>query len=114
MIVSSSVRAAVFGAIAAGTFVSAVSSARAADAIATVKYSCAGGKTIVATYYSDKVDVVLSDGRVMHLPQTMSGSGIRYADADETVVFWSKGKTAFVTEGKGAKQTYADCAETTP
>jgi membrane-bound inhibitor of C-type lysozyme len=39
----------------------------------------------------------------------MSGSGIRYANADETFVFWSKGDTAFVTEGADEKQTFADC-----
>ena len=81
------------------------------DPISEIKYSCASGKTIVATYYADKVDLLLSDGRSMSLPQTMSGSGIRYADADESVVFWSKGKTAFATEGDADKPTYADCVE---
>ena len=33
----------------------------------------------------------------------------RYANADETFVFWNKGDTAFVTEGKDETQTYADC-----
>jgi membrane-bound inhibitor of C-type lysozyme len=89
----------------------AVSPASAADAIASVTYTCAGGKTIAATYYSDRVDLVLGDGRTMTLPQAMAASGIRYANADETFVFWSKGKTAFVTEGKAADTTYADCAE---
>lgn len=84
----------------------------AADAaISEVKYSCAGDKTIDATYYADKVDLVLSDGRSMSLPQTMSGSGIRYANGDESFVFWSKGKTAFATEGEAEKPTYADCVE---
>jgi len=39
----------------------------------------------------------------------MSGSGIRYANADETLVFWSKGNTAFITEGKDAAPTFTDC-----
>ena len=85
--------------------------AAAEDVIATVKYACADDKTIEATYYADKVDVVLSDGREMTLPQTMSGSGIRYANADESFVFWSKGNTAFATEGNDDEPTYADCTE---
>jgi membrane-bound inhibitor of C-type lysozyme len=83
----------------------------AADPIAAVKYVCAGGKTIAATYYTDKVEIALSDGRAMSLPQAMSGSGIRYANADESFVFWSEGKTAFVTEGDPNNPTYADCTE---
>jgi len=30
----------------------------------------------------------------------MSASGARYANKDETFVFWNEGDTAFVTEGK--------------
>lgn len=83
----------------------------AAEPISVVDYACADGKTINASYYSDKVDIVLSDGRKLDLPQTMSGSGIRYANADESFVFWSKGNTAFATEGDPDKPTYADCVE---
>jgi membrane-bound inhibitor of C-type lysozyme len=86
-----------------------LSAALAADPIATVKYVCAGGKTIDATYYEEKVDVTLSDGRSLSLPQAMSGSGTRYANADESFVFWSKGNDAFVTEGDPDKPTFADC-----
>jgi membrane-bound inhibitor of C-type lysozyme len=97
--------------LASGLFVLGCHQAAADDVIASVKYACADGKTIAATYYADKVDVVLSDGREMTLPQTMSGSGIRYADADESFVFWSKGNTAFATEGDADEPTYADCTE---
>jgi membrane-bound inhibitor of C-type lysozyme len=92
-------------------FVLGCHQAAAEDVIATVKYACADDKTIEATYYADKVDIVLGDGREMSLPQTMSGSGIRYANADESFVFWSKGNTAFATEGDPDKPTYADCTE---
>ena len=40
----------------------------------------------------------------------MSGSGARYANKDETFVFWNKGDTAFVTEGNDGKDTYSGCA----
>jgi membrane-bound inhibitor of C-type lysozyme len=96
----------------AGTLIAfAGSVAVANDVIATVNYACADDKTIEATYYADKVDIVLGDGREMTLPQTMSGSGIRYANADESFVFWSKGNTAFATEGDTDEPTYADCTE---
>ncbi len=87
--------------------------ALAEDAVATVKYACANSKTIDAVYYADKVDLTLSDGRTAELPQTMSGSGIRYANADESMVFWSKGDTAFITEGDPDKPTFADCVDET-
>jgi membrane-bound inhibitor of C-type lysozyme len=74
-----------------------------------VNYACAGSKTIVATYHADQVDLALSDGRSFTLPQVMSGSGTRYANKDESLVFWSKGDDAFLTEGDPEKPTYADC-----
>jgi len=42
----------------------------------------------------------------MPIPST---SGARYANKDETFVFWNKGDTAFVTEGKDGKETYSGC-----
>jgi membrane-bound inhibitor of C-type lysozyme len=45
----------------------------------------------------------------MELPQVISGSGARYANADESFVFWNKGDTAFVTEGSDDNMTYKDC-----
>ena len=86
-----------------------VGEGRAEDPVSNVKFACKEDKTIDATFYADKVDLSLSDGRSMSLPQTMSGSGIRYANADETFVFWSKGDTAFVTEGSEEKETFSDC-----
>ena len=81
-------------------------------AVNTVRYSCAQGKTLVAEYFDGAtrtapngmpmpgghVILTLADGKRLNLPQTMSGSGIRYANADESFVFWSKGDTAFVEE----------------
>ena len=55
------------------------------------------------------VVLTLSDGKKLDLPQTLSGSGIRYANADKSFVFWSKGDTAFVEEGPKQTQTYSDC-----
>ena len=93
--------------------------------ISTVRYQCEENKTIVADFYDGKssagpdgrpipggrVVVQLSDGRKFSLPQTLSGSGIRYADSSGTVVFWSKGDTAFVEEGATQAVTYRDCVQ---
>ena len=53
--------------------------------------------------------LTLADGKKLTLPQTLSGSGIRYANEGETFVFWSKGDTAFVEEGASQTVTYKDC-----
>ncbi|MEI8328287.1 MAG: DUF333 domain-containing protein [Candidatus Taylorbacteria bacterium] len=77
----------------------------------TVSFSCAESKTIDAIFFANKVQLSLSDGRYMNIPQVISASGARYANSDETFVFWNKGDTAFVTEG--ATTTYASCAIST-
>ncbi|MDR3519516.1 MAG: MliC family protein [Candidatus Pacebacteria bacterium] len=92
--------------------------------INTVSYSCDAGKTIVAAFYqgvakpvaagdmpipTGSVVLKLSDGRSMTLPQTISADGGRYANKDESFVFWSKGNGAFVTESDPNIQTYSNC-----
>ena len=75
------------------------------------RFACSGGKSIDAVFVngaSSRVDLVLSDGRRLSLPQAASGSGARYANADGSVVFWNKGNTAFLEER--GKATYDGCA----
>ena len=79
------------------------------DPIATAIYRCEGGKGIDATYYPDSIDLTLTDGRSLKLPQVISGSGTRYANADESFTFWSKADTAFITEGSDDNMTFKDC-----
>jgi len=100
----------------------------AAQPAASVDYRCDGGRTLAAQYFNGplrtapdgrpipggRVDLVLGDGRRLSLPQTLSGSGIRYADADETVVFWSKGDGAFLEEGPAQAVSYANCKAARP
>jgi membrane-bound inhibitor of C-type lysozyme len=81
----------------------------AATPTAVATFTCKGGKTIGASFYADKVELKLSDGRSLSLPQAMSGSGARYANKDESFVFWNKGNTAFITEGAAGEETYSDC-----
>lgn len=90
-----------------------------------VAYACDGGKTIDAVYLNattstttgNSVQLSLSDGRQMTLPQTISADGARYSNGNpqipqgqpgaETFVFWSKGNGAFVQEN--GTTTYNDC-----
>jgi len=95
--------------VAIAALVATSECALAEDPVGAAVFNCKDGKSIDATFYADRVDLTLSDGRSLNLPQTMSGSGIRYANADETFVFWSKGDTAFITEGSDDKETFSDC-----
>lgn len=71
-------------------------------------YHCDGGRTIDANYYAGVVALRLSDGRALTLAQTISASGARYADPEETFVFWSKGDGALVLEN-GVEKGYRGC-----
>lgn len=92
--------------------------------IASVSYSCDAAKTIQASFYDGtstpatateppipggSVDLTLSDGRSMTLPQTLSADGARYANTDESFIFWSKGNGSFIMEND--QQTYTNCID---
>lgn len=84
-----------------------------ASAVIKAKFVCAGSKSIAAEFVnspSAQVHLALSDGRKLTLPQAVSASGARYANASESFVFWNKGRTAFVQEG--GQTTFADCVQT--
>jgi len=91
--------------------------------VAQVTYICNDNKTIDATYYKGEaktvkpgeqpiptgsVNIVLSDGRVLNLAQTISADGTRYANSDESFVFWGKGNGALVLENN-AEKSYIGC-----
>jgi len=96
--------------------------------ISQVSYLCDDRKTINASYYKGKpvaqslpgeppvptgsVYLILSDGRKLTLPQTISGSGIRYTNSGESIIFWSKGNGVFMEENN--IQTYANCIALAP
>jgi membrane-bound inhibitor of C-type lysozyme len=73
-------------------------------------FVCTGGHSIRAVFNNGsrpRVELTLSDGRYVVLPQAKSGSGARYANQEESFVFWNKGQTAFIVER--GKTTYAGC-----
>ncbi|MFA6252152.1 MAG: MliC family protein [Candidatus Paceibacterota bacterium] len=91
--------------------------------VAQVTYICNDNKTINATYYKGEtktvkpgeqpiqtgsVNIVLSDGRALNLLQTISADGSRYANSDETFVFWGKGNGALVLENN-IEKNYIGC-----
>jgi|GEM_PF-1529730 len=78
----------------------------------TVIFYCDDSRIITASFYigDDKfVDLVLSDDRKLSVPRVISASGARYANADETFVFWNKGETAFITEGINKSPVFTNC-----
>ena len=79
------------------------------EPINNVKFACADNKVIYADFYKNFVHIDIGKGETMYLPQTISADGARYANTDESIVFWNKGNTAFITEGNPNNVTYQDC-----
>lgn len=94
-----------------------------------VQYMCNSAKTIDVGFYetaattsatvgqpptpNGSVKLAFSDGRAMELPQVLSASGARYATADESFVFWSKGNGVLVLENNEEKN-YIGCVLVAP
>ena len=93
------------------------------EPVAQFTFNCDGNKSIDATFYGGKiiqiqpgeppiptgsVKLKLSDGRRLELSQTISASGVRYANSDESFVFWNKGDAVLVLENNTEKD-YTNC-----
>jgi membrane-bound inhibitor of C-type lysozyme len=77
--------------------------------INNVQFQCADDKSIHAVFYKNAVHIITSIGIEAFLHQTISASGARYANDDESLVFWNKGDTSFLTQGEKALATYSNC-----
>lgn len=77
-----------------------------------VVFACDADKEIQAGFSEQQVVVRLMDGAEYTLEQTISGSGARYANLDDQVVFWNKGNTATVAEN--GVETYSNCEAINP
>ena len=75
--------------------------------VGSAEFSCDKSKSIRAVFMTNGAEITLSDGRTMNLSQAVSADGGRYANSDESFVFWTKGKGAFVNEN--GTTTYANC-----
>jgi membrane-bound inhibitor of C-type lysozyme len=96
-------------------------------AIASATYACDKGKTITATFFSGpeapevqpgqppqptgSADVSLDGGASMTLAQTISADGVRYANSDESFVFWNKGNEALVMRNNSMDLDYTNCTQ---
>lgn len=91
---------------------------------ANTMFICDGGKIVSASFYDKKssiylnsegvpvpqgkAEIMLSDGRYMSLHQTLSGSGARYANIDESFIFLTNGNKASVLENN-LEKIYTRC-----
>lgn len=98
---------------------------RTSDLIAGVVYQCDNGKVIAAAYYegepaptpepgepptpTGRAEISLNGGPAIPLMQTLSASGVRYANADESFVFWNKGEEALVMRNNQMDLDYTNC-----
>ncbi|MFA4999621.1 MAG: MliC family protein [Parcubacteria group bacterium] len=89
----------------------------------TATFVCENDKTIQVTFIEgesvpvksgeppisgNSAKILLSDGRTFDLPQTISASGARFANEDESFVFWNKGDNATILEN-GEEVDYLNC-----
>lgn len=91
--------------------------------IGNANYLCVDQKRIDATYYESdqstassgeaiingRVELSLSDGRSVTLAQVSADSGLKYTDANESIIFWNRGAWVIFTEN--GEETYRGCLE---
>lgn len=82
------------------------------EPISVVTYVCDRGHSIRAAYYERLAEVAIDNRATSTLNQTVSASGIRYGNADESFVFWSKGDEALIMRNNSMDQEYANCSST--
>ena len=83
----------------------------------TVTFACADNKSIIVTFHlpEDKTVEVIpyessdssATGPLISLSHVVSADGARYANDDESIVFWNKGNSAFLDEN--GVSTYTNC-----
>jgi len=77
--------------------------------IILAKFSCEDGQLISVTFFKDGARIIMGNGETLTLLRTISGSGARYANQDESFVFWNKGDTAFIE--RDGEQVLKNCVE---
>ena len=78
----------------------------------TVTFYCGSGNTMQADFATSSVALAFSDGTNLTLPQTMSGSGIRYeaTSTGSDLLFTGKGDTGSFTDSASTTDLrYATC-----
>jgi len=98
-----------------------------ATPIASATYTCDSGKTISAAFFegapaapvqpgqppmpTGSADVSLDGAASTTLHQTISADGARYANADESFVFWNKGNEAIIMRNNSMDLDYRNCTD---
>jgi membrane-bound inhibitor of C-type lysozyme len=77
--------------------------------ISTLKFVCDDKRTIRVVVYKHFAHLETQSWNVSYLPQTLYASGVRYANDDDSVVFWIKDKVAYIAEGTPDNITYKGC-----
>jgi membrane-bound inhibitor of C-type lysozyme len=93
--------------------------------ISTATYYCDNNKSISAAYFEGEpvtvaegekpvptgwVEVSIGGASTTTLNQTISGSGVRYANEDESLVFWNKGDEALIMRNNVMDMDYKNCS----
>lgn len=76
------------------------------ERVSQAKFVCPKGESLSANFYDRMVQLEF-EGQTMYLPQTISASGARYANKDESFIFWNKGNSAFIE--RNGKIVLEDC-----
>ena len=74
------------------------------------EFACSNDKSIKVVFISreqNSVQLELSDEREFELPSVMSDDGGKYANVDESVIFWNTPEATYLEEG--GIVTYSDC-----
>lgn len=79
------------------------------ERIVQAKFVCPDGGRFLANFYDRMVHLEFPKEKHLYLPQTISASGARYANSDQSFVFWNKGDTAFIEQNN--VMTFNNCAE---
>jgi membrane-bound inhibitor of C-type lysozyme len=74
-----------------------------------VVFLCDEEKSIHVLFYGRAVQVQLPQSPKMFLVQTISASGARYANVDESVVFWNKGDEALIMRDNQMDLNFKNC-----
>ncbi len=76
----------------------------------SVVYKCPNGDKIPATFNNAEgtVSFTLPGGEETTLPHAMSADGARYANSDESLVFWNVGDSVMIEQN--GVTTYQNCA----
>lgn len=70
-------------------------------------FVCPDGEKIYTDFYDREVYMNLKGFGTLYLRQTISASGARYANKDESIVLWNKGDTVFLQ--KDGKTVMDNC-----